>query len=73
MGGVLSAERTVVARPRVRGHDGIVWQTGRFIDVRCLSWRERADLGVSVCSRGAPAPLAAAELVRIAEGLRSVR
>jgi hypothetical protein len=59
----------VRSRPTVRGHPGVVHQARGFDDVVCLRWRERRDLVVSVCSRGNPAPLTAAQLVSIADGL----
>lgn len=67
----LFAGEVVLARPVIRGHPARVSRTGGFTDLLCLSWAEREDLVVSVCSRGSVAPLDAPALVRVAEGLRA--
>jgi hypothetical protein len=62
----------VVAHPTIRGHDGVLFTYGP--QLRCLRWREAADLAVVVCSSGGlEAHLSADELVRIAESLRRTR
>ena len=63
----------VVDRPSVRGHEGVVTETARLQDLTCLRWEETDDLAVSVCSRGNPAPLGAAELVAVAESMKPTR
>jgi len=65
-----SAIVEVLGRLTVRGHPAVFRQTGGFPDVRCLVWAETASTGVAVCSRGVPAaPLSAAQLATVAEGL----
>jgi hypothetical protein len=61
---------TVLGRLTVRGHPAVFRQYPRFPDARCLVWAETASAGVAVCSRGLPAaPLSAAQLATVAEGL----
>ena len=65
-----SAVTVVLGRLTVRGHPAVFRQTGGFPDLRCLVWAETAGTGVAVCSRGVPAaPLSAAQLASVAEGL----
>ena len=60
----------VLGRLTVRGHPAVFRQSAGFPDLRCLVWAETASTGVAVCSRGAPtAPLSAAQLATVAEGL----
>ncbi len=60
----------MLARLTVRGHPAVFRQYPRFPDVRCLVWAETVSTGVAVCSRGVPAaPLSAAQLATVAEGL----
>ncbi|HEY7103719.1 MAG TPA: hypothetical protein VH573_18930 [Mycobacteriales bacterium] len=59
----------VLARSTVRGHPAVFRQYPRFDDARCLVWTETARTGVAVCSHGMPAPLTAAQLATVAEGL----
>jgi hypothetical protein len=59
-----------LGRVTVRGHPAVFRQDRGFPDVRCLVWAETASTGVAVCSRGVPAaPLSAAQLATVAEGL----
>jgi hypothetical protein len=65
-----SAMLAVLGRLTVRGHPAVFRQSAGFPDVRCLVWAETASTGVAVCSRGLPrAPLSAAQLATVAEGL----
>ena len=59
----------VLDRLTVRGHPAVFRQDGGFDDVRCLVWVESATTGVGVCSHGVHAPLTAAQLATVAEGL----
>lgn len=63
----------VLDRPAVRGHPAVVTVTTGFDDLTCLRWRESDDLAVSVCSRGAPAPLDGDQLQSVAASLRQAR
>ena len=64
-----SAMVRVLDRLTVRGHPAVFRQDGGFDDVRCLVWAESATTGVGVCSHGVHAPLTAAQLATVAEGL----
>jgi hypothetical protein len=64
-----SAMVRVLDRLTVRGHPAVFRQDGGFDDVRCLVWAETASIGVAVCSHGVPAPLTAAQLAAVADGL----
>ena len=65
-----SALTEVLGRLTVRGHPAVFRETRGFPDARCLVWAETAGTGVAVCSRGLPAaPLSAAKLATVAEGL----
>jgi hypothetical protein len=65
-----SGMSVVLGRLAVRGHPAVFRQSRGFPDVRCLVWAETASTGVAVCSRGLPrAPLSAAQLATVAEGL----
>ena len=59
----------VLDRLTVRGHPAVFRQTPGFDDNRCLVWAETATTGVAVCSLGLHAPLTAAQLATVAEGL----
>lgn len=60
----------MLGRMTVRGHPAVLRQAAGFPDARCLVWAETASTGVAVCSRGVPAaPLSAAQLATVAEGL----
>jgi hypothetical protein len=59
----------VLDRLTVRGHPAVFRQTPKFDDNRCLVWAETATTGVAVCSLGTHAPLTAAQLATVAEGL----
>jgi hypothetical protein len=62
----------IEARPTVRGQQGLVFAYGAGL--RCLRWRESSSLAVVICSHGIPsAPLAAEELLKVAESLRLPR
>jgi hypothetical protein len=65
-----SSMTVVLGRLTVRGHPAVFRQTAGFPDARCLVWAETASTGLAVCSRGVPAaPLSAAQLATVAEGL----
>jgi hypothetical protein len=63
----------VLGRLTVRGHPAVFRQDAGFDDIRCLVWAETTTTGVAVCSHGTPAPLSAAQLAAVAEGLVSSR
>jgi hypothetical protein len=64
-------EPVVLDRPTVRGMPAIVWQTGGFDDLVCVSWAE-GSAGHRVCSFGTPGQLLPSEvLVRVANELRN--